>query len=127
MNLRKVFAFVLGAVLVLTVWRAAEGTGFRPPIALQTSFDFDRYPACSPAIQNDCIAAIRFYDAASHRNVATVATKPGMAGPQQIVATIRAGSATRRVYAVTVYRDEHGQLSEGPRGETSDYGSEDCR
>ena len=123
MSLRRVFAFALGAALVLTVWRVAEGTSFRPRIALQTSFEFDRYPACAPTIRSNCIAAIRFYDAVSHHNVATAETKPGMAGRQEIVATIRAGSVTRRVYAVTVYRDEHGQLAEGPRGATSEYGS----
>jgi hypothetical protein len=127
MRLRRVFAFVLGAVLVLTVWRAAEGTAFRPVIALETSFDFDRYPACTATIENNCIAAIRFYDAVSHHHVATVETTPGMVGRQELMAIVRDGSITRRVYAVTVYRDEHGQLAEGPRGETTEYGFEMSR
>src|SRR5512133_3615616 len=106
MRLKRVFGFVLGAVLVLTVWRAAEGTAFRSGIALQTIFDFDLYPACTPIIKNNCIAAIRFYDAVSHHPVATVETTPRMVGRQEVVAIVRGGSITRRVYAVTVYRDK---------------------
>jgi hypothetical protein len=117
----------LGAALVLMVWRAAEGTSFRPAIALKTSFDFDRYPACSSTFKNNCIVAIRFYDASTGRNVATVSTKPEMTGRHQIVATIRPGLVTRKIYAVTVYRNEQGHVSEGPRGETSEYGSGDLR
>src|SRR3954453_14209056 len=117
MSFKRTIAFIFGVLLIFSVWRAAEGATSRPRLGLQTTFDFDRYPACAPTIKRNCIVGIRFYDAASNRSLATAPTAPGMKGHQKIVATIPSNSVARSVYAVTVYLNTHGQLLEGARGE----------
>lgn len=122
MNVRKAVTFALAILVVLVMWRAAEGTTFRRPVELQTTFDFYRYPACGPTLKSNCIVAIRFYDGTSARILATAPTRPGMTGRQLMTATVVAGSFTQSVYAVTVYLDQHGHSAEGPHGQTSEYG-----
>lgn len=118
----KPITFAIAIVLVFAVWLVAERTDVHTGVQLQTTFDFNRYPACGPTSKSNCIVAIQFYDAMSNQILATTATAPGMTGRQVIVATAPAGSFPRRVYAATVYLDDHGQRLEGPRGQTSEYG-----
>lgn len=122
MNVRRAITFALAITVVLMMWRAAEGTAFRRPVELQTNFDFDRYPACSPTLKSNCIVAIRFYDGVSGRILATAPTRPRMTGRQVMTATVVAGSFAQSVYAVTVYVDQNGHSAEGPHGPTSEYG-----
>jgi hypothetical protein len=103
------------------VWLVAERKDVHTGVQLQTTFDFKRYPACGPTIKSNCIVAIQFYDAMSNQILATTATEPGMTGRHVIVATARASSFPRRVYAVTVYLDNSGRNKQGPRGQTSEY------
>jgi hypothetical protein len=119
----KTITFAVAIVLVLAMWRSAEGTNTTPTVQLQTTFDFNSYRACGPAIKNNCIAAIRFYDAISGQTLATAATTSDMTGRQVIVATGHTETFPRRVYAVTVYFDDRGERMEGPRGQTSEYGA----
>jgi hypothetical protein len=122
MKVKKTITFAAAIVVVLALWRSAEGTSVTPSVQLQTTFNFNAYRACGPAINTNCIVAIQFHDAASGQVLATAATKPGMTGRRVMVATAHARSIPRRVYAATVYLDEHGERTEGPRGATSDYG-----
>lgn len=87
---------------------------------LVTSFDFGRYPSCDSAQNANCVLAIRFYDADSNRRLAEVGTT-ALRGRQRIVATAKSDTAPRRVYAVTVYRDNSRERQEGPRGQTSEW------
>ena len=121
-SLTKTITFALAIVLVLAVWRSAEGTSMAPSVQLQTSFDFTSYPTCGPAMKSNCIVAIRFYDSDSNHLLATAPTAPDMTGRHVIVATAHASSVPRTVYAATVYLDDHGQRMEGPHGPTSEYG-----
>ena len=122
MSVRRAITFVLAIIVVLVMWRAAEGTTFRRPVELQTTFDFDRYPACAPTVKNNCIVAIRFYDGVSGRIIATAPTRSRMTGRQVMTATVGAGKLAQSVYAVTVYLDQYGHSAEGPHGQTSKYG-----
>jgi hypothetical protein len=122
MSLKKAITLALATVSMFAVWRAVEGTDIKPNIQLQTTFDFDGYPACGPSIKSNCIVSIQFYDATSHHILATAATTPGMRGRQVIVANPHTSSFPRRVYATTVYLDNYGHRVEGARGQTSEYG-----
>lgn len=122
----KTIPFAVAILLVLVMWRSAEGTSTVPTVQLQTTFDFDNYRACGTAIKNNCIAAIRFYDAISGHRLATAATTSDMNGRQVIVATVHTKTFPRRVYASTVYLDDHGGQTEGPRGPTSEYAANWC-
>ena len=121
--MKRAILFTFVMVLFFTLWHAAEANSLQPRFALQTSFDFDRYPACAPTIKTNCIVGIRFYDAIANRSLATAATTPGMKGRHQIVVTVRSGSFPQRMYAVSMYLDGRGQLKEGPRGENSVAGA----
>jgi hypothetical protein len=122
MSLKRTIAFIFGVLLISSVWRAAEGATSWPCLGLQTTFDFDRYPACATTIKRNCIVGIRFYDAASNRSLATAPTSPGMKGHQNVFAAIPSTPGGGSVYAVTVYLNAQSRLLEGPRDETNEYG-----
>jgi hypothetical protein len=121
--LKKTITFAFAIVLLFALWRSAEGTDITPRIQFQTTFDFHDYRACAADIKTNCIVAINFHDAISGRVLATAATTPGMIGRQVMVASARASSFSRRIYATTVYLDDHGEWMEGTRGATSEYGN----
>jgi hypothetical protein len=121
MSLKKTITFAFAIVIVLALWRSAEGTNMTPSVQLKTTFDFNRYRVCGPGINSSCIVAIKFYDATSGQVLASAPTTPGATGRQVMVATARASSFPRRVYAATVYLDDHGETLEGPRGQTTEY------
>jgi hypothetical protein len=109
-------------MMSFAVWLVAERRDTQTGVQLQTTFDFNPYPACSPLIKSNCIVAIQFHDALSNRVVATAGTSSGMTGHQVIVATAHANSFPRRVYAATVFLDNSGRPQQGPPGQTSEYG-----
>ena len=117
----KPITLAFAIIVSFTVWLVADRTDAHTGVQMQTSFDFNRYPACAPNIQSNCIVAIQFHDAISHQVIATAATTPDMTGRQVIGATVRASSFARRVYAATVYLDNSGRTRQGPRGQTSEY------
>lgn len=121
--MRKAITFTFATVLLFAVWLVAEQTDIRTGVQLQTTFDFNRYPACGPTTKRNCVVAIQFYDAISHQILATTATAPDMTGRQVIVARTHARSFPREVYAATVYLDSSGRSKQGPRGQTSEYAS----
>src|SRR5205814_9653919 len=94
-----------------------EGVG---TVRLVTSFDFTDHPPCSSSNVRNCMKGIRFYDADSHLSLAEVEARANMTGQQSIIGTARLSSVPYRVYAVTVYLDNNGHLSEGPRGQISE-------
>ncbi len=44
-----------------------------------------------------------------------------MTGQQTLIGLAKVSSLPRRVYAVTVYLDNAGRVSEGPRGQISEF------
>jgi hypothetical protein len=118
---RKPITFASAIVLLFAVWLAAEKKDNMVRVQLQTTFDFNEYPACGRSSTSNCVVAIQFYDAASHQILATKVTEPGITGRQTIVATTNASSFPRRVYAATVYLDDSGRRQSGPRGQISEY------
>jgi hypothetical protein len=120
-EVRKPITFAFAMVLVFAGWLVAERKDIQTGVQLQTTFDFNDYPACGPTSKSNCIVAIQFYDAISHQILATTATAPGMKGRQVIVARAHASSFPQQVYAATVYLDNSGRSKQGPRGQTSEY------
>ena len=117
--MKTVFAFAfIFALSVLLVANTRKDTG---TVRLVTSFDFTDHPPCSSSDVRNCIKGIRFYDADSHLSLAEVGAKANMTGQQPIIGTAKVSSIPSRVYAVTVYLDNNGHLSEGPRGQISEF------
>ena len=112
------FAFAI--VVAWSVWLFAEKREAARGVYLVTSFDFARYPVCQPSRNNNCILAIRFYDADTNQRLAEVKTTARMRGKQRIMATANAVTVPHRAYAVTVYLDSGGSRKEGPRGQTTE-------
>ncbi len=88
---------------------------------LVTSFDFTHHPACGSSMLRNCIKGIRFYDADSNLSLAEVEATADMTRQQSIIGMANVSSIPRRVYAVTVYLDNTGRMSEGPRGQISEF------
>ena len=110
----------LAIVVACSVWLFAEKRESTPEMYLVTGFDFARYPACQPNGSNNCILAIRFYDADSNQRLGEVETNARMRGTQKIMAKAITGAIPHRAYAVTVYLDNDGNRKEGPRGQTTE-------
>ena len=119
--MRKVAIFAIAIVFALGLWLKAEGTENRLAVHLVTSFDFNHYPACGSSAPRNCIKGIRFYDADSNLSLAEVEATAYMTGQVSMIGVARVRSIPRRVYAVTVYLDNSGRVSEGPRGQTSEF------
>jgi hypothetical protein len=118
---KKLIIMALAIVVACSVWLFAEKREAAPRgMYLVTSFDFVRYPVCQSSRNNNCILAIRFYDADTHQRLAEVKTSAGMSGTQRIVAKANVGAMPHRAYAVTVYLDSGGSQKEGPRGQTTE-------
>jgi hypothetical protein len=117
----KPITIVFAIMISFAVWLVAGKKDTQTGVQLQTTFDFNRYPACSPLIKSNCIIAIQFHNAISNRVVATAGTNSGMTGHQVIVATAHANSFPRHVYAATVFLDNFGRRQQGPPGQTSEY------
>jgi hypothetical protein len=109
-------AFALAIVVAWSVWLFAEKREAARGMYLVTSFDFARYPVCQRSRNNNCILAIRFYDADSNQKLAEVQTKARMKVTQRIVAKANASAMPHRAYAVTVYLDNRGSRKEGAAG-----------
>ncbi len=115
-DVKKKITLVLAIVVACSVWLFAEkGEGARG-MYLVTSFDFARYPVCQPSRNNNCILAIRFYNADTNQRLAEVKTNTRMRGTQRIMAKASAGAMPQRAYAVTVYLDNDGSRKEVPKG-----------
>ena len=87
---------------------------------LVTSFDFTHHPACGSSTLRNCIKGIRFYDGDSNMSLAEGEVTAEMTGQQSVIGMAKVSSVPRRVYAVTVYLDNSGRVSEGPRGPISE-------
>ncbi len=117
----RISAFATVLVLGLAIWLSAEKRGLPVRMKFVTTFDFGRYPACAAPGQDNCIQAIRFYDADSARLLAEVPVGNTMTGAQRIAGTVMLGFIPRHAYAVTLYWDETGRRQEGPRGQISEF------
>jgi hypothetical protein len=119
-DVKKLMTLALAIVVACSVWLFAEKREPARGMYLVTSFDFARYPVCQPSRNNNCIVAIRFYDADSNERLAEMETNARMAGMQRIVAKANPGAMPHRAYTVTVYLDSGGGRKEGPRGQTTE-------
>ena len=117
--MKKLMTLALAIVVACSVWLFAEKREPARGMYLVTSFDFAHYPVCQPSKNNNCILAIRFYDADTNQRLAEVKTNARMRGTQRIMAKANASAMPQRAYAVTVYLDSSGSPKEGPRGQTT--------
>jgi len=116
----KVATFAIAIVFALTLWLRAERSEHASAMYLVTSFDFTHHPACGPSKLRNCIKGIRFYDADSSLSLVDAAATADMTGRQSIIGMEKVSSIPHRVYAVTIYLDNAGRVSEGPRGQISE-------
>jgi hypothetical protein len=119
--MKKTLIAAIAVMFLLRAWVGAEKGSGTLDMYVVTSFDFSSYPACGLGQRTYCIQAIRFYDPDSKMRLAEVSVPAGVTGPQSIVATVRVHSIPRHAYAVTVYRDDSGNLQEGLPGEVSTF------
>ena len=118
--MKKPITLALAIVVASSMWLFAEKREGARGMYRGTSFDFARYPVCQPGRSNNCILAIRFYDADTNQRLAEGKTNARMRGTQRIMAKANAGATPQRAYAVTVYLDSRGSRNEGPRGQITD-------
>ncbi len=118
--MKRVAGFAIAFVFAMSLLLTAEMKN-GSTVYLQTSFDFTDHPACGQSESTNCIKAIRFYDADSRLPLAEVETKASMTGQQSIIGITKVSAIPHRVYAVTVYLDSAGRLTEGPRGQISEF------
>jgi hypothetical protein len=118
--MRKAATFAIAIIFAFGLWLRAERTE-DSAMYLVTSFDFTRYPACGSSALRNCIKGIRFYDADSGLSLAEAEATGDMTGQKSMIGVAKVSSIPRRVYAITVYLDNSGRVSEGPRGQISEF------